>query len=318
MKFEKRVTIYSFVLTVFVIWLHAGESLVSSIPGQIAVPGFFIMSGYLFFRNIDVQKDPVSVTAEKIRRRGKTLLLPYLLWNAIYFVIYLLAGKAEISEAFGAVFLYRCNPVFWYLYQLILVTLLTPALFFVLRKKETGILFLSVIFLLATVCGKLPFHYCNEDALFYYSFGAFAAVFGKETAEKTEGSGKTAAVFFMIFLFFTAAERFVPVSVRNAGTVGWRAAGAAGLWFLFAALLKEEMTLPKPWMEHGFFIYATHYMVIRAVWGLLSVLCPDTSAAVNIAVYLAMPAVCTLAAAVLTHLMKKVAPGFLSVLTGGR
>ena len=53
--------------------------LVSQTLVKVAVPVFFIMSGYLFFANVEEWN--MQVYKSKMLRRAKTLLLPYLVWN---------------------------------------------------------------------------------------------------------------------------------------------------------------------------------------------------------------------------------------------
>ena len=55
--------------------------LVSQTLVKVAMPVFFIMSGYLFFANVD--KWDVATYKKKILRRVKTLLIPYLIWNLL-------------------------------------------------------------------------------------------------------------------------------------------------------------------------------------------------------------------------------------------
>ena len=329
MKFERRVTVYSFVLTCFVIWLHAGESLLTGIPGQIAVPGFFIMSGYLFFRHLPYDAPAAfPVIRRKLRSRVRTLLVPYLLWNTMYYLIYLVFGKASLSEAPRAVFLYGCNPVFWYLWQLLLVTALAPLLFLTLRRKVPGVLFLSAVFVLAVLNGSLPVHYCNEDALFYYSLGAFSALCQKDAVEKPQDDtgrkllSRQFAVSLAVFLLSGLLETALSMPYRLAGTVLQRAFGAILVWFLIEGagqfiVSGDDGSLPS-FMNLNFFVYATHYMVIRAVWALEGALHLGESAAANIITYLWMPAFCIAAACGLHRVLRKFAPRVLLVLTGGR
>ena len=55
--------------------------LVSQTLVKVVVPVFFITSGYLFF--VNVERWDVQVYKEKLLRRAKTLLWPYLLWNLL-------------------------------------------------------------------------------------------------------------------------------------------------------------------------------------------------------------------------------------------
>jgi len=415
---RNRIILFSFVLTVFVIWLHAGESLISSIPGQIAVPGFFILSGFLFFRGVSGgQPDsdpgeaadtgaekkesvpPESVMEEaagtetekkgsvqpgtgqkadgrpgsgqeensqsengqgdrgssgketkegflplwmraKLKRRVHTLLIPYLLWNFLYFLIYLVFGKAELSEIFSAVFLYSCNPVFWYLQQLILITLVTPFLYPVLKRKTAAVIWLILIFAAAVLYGQIHavinVTLINEDALFYYSLGAFLSLYiykeetdaaknaakdavkdaAKDAAEKNNRFGwedvfSCAVGFAAPFLLGS----ILPEELNNLEVILTRTAGALFTWFLIERIPRVKI---YPWMKITFFIYATHYMVIRLVWAAETALGLNGSASANIVTYLMMPAFCVAAAYGIYLLMKKFTPKFLAVLTGNR
>lgn len=56
---------------------------------HIAVPTFFLISRYLFFYRLD-GKFTISVYWTKMKRRGKSLLIPYIYWNfiALFLIIY--------------------------------------------------------------------------------------------------------------------------------------------------------------------------------------------------------------------------------------
>ena len=169
------------------------EHFLTDTLGQIAVPGFFMVSAYLFFRNADRTAQgklrPAWVLG-KWKRRFFSLLLPFVLWNLIYYGIHLLAGGAAAVLGFSsaeivsldagtilsAAIFYTYNPVFWYLYQLILLTILAPALYFFVRGRRTGLCALALSLCAAVFWDRLPFHIVNEDALFYYLLGIYAAL----------------------------------------------------------------------------------------------------------------------------------------------
>ena len=326
MKQNEKLLLTSFIFTIFVVWLHAGEPLLSYVPGQVAVPGFFMLSGYLFMKGIpsgDAAAEKEAVRG-KLKRRVNTLVIPYLLWNAIYFVIYLVTGRAQIGEIFEAVFLYRCNPVFWYMFQLILITVLAPVIYYIMKKgRAAALILLAAIFTLAVLYAKLPFHYCNEDALFYYCLGGYLMLRGTYGDGGTLHDALPPARGFIISAAATAAFLLVrgvlPAELRNISEVGYRAAGALAVYFLVELVYEKKGGIEvRPWMKVNFFVYATHYMIIRIIWALETAAGLNGNQTANVITYLVMPAICIGTAYGLSVIMKKYVPKVYSVLTGGR
>ena len=196
---------YTFLLSILVIFVHSThftpadleavprtaffstsflekiEFLFSSFLGETAVPGFFFLSGLLFFHKLYSS----AVWFRKLRSRLFSYLLPYLLWNSGMTGLYLAFGRAPFrpESILEGIFLYRYNPVFWYFYQLILLTYAFPfmALFvlFLQREKNTRKTLLSFLFpcfFLLLVYFRIDIPFLNEDAGFYYTFGGAVGV----------------------------------------------------------------------------------------------------------------------------------------------
>lgn len=62
--------------------LYDHISLISNIICQIAVPIFFLISGYLFY-------DKNKRYLQKLNKRTKTVLVPYFIWNGVAFLLLL-------------------------------------------------------------------------------------------------------------------------------------------------------------------------------------------------------------------------------------
>lgn len=162
------------------------EYFFSEFLGQTAVPGFFFLSGFLFLKGLHSIKDWLR----KEKSRVFSYILPYLIWNTMMTLLYLSFGKAEwsLKTVAEGIFLYRFNPVFWYFYQLILLSFCFPfmAIFAIfIRKGEARkehrekslryLLFLFPLFFLFLIYFRLDIPFLNEDAAFYYSLGGSVA-----------------------------------------------------------------------------------------------------------------------------------------------
>ena len=162
------------------------EYFFSEFLGQAAVPGFFFLSGFLFLKGLHSRNDWLR----KEKSRVFSYLLPYVIWNTMMTLLYLSFGKAEwsLKTVAEGIFLYRFNPVFWYFYQLILLSFCFPFMaIFVLfiRKGEARkkyrekslryLIFLFPLFFLFLIYRQLDIPFLNEDAAFYYSLGGAVA-----------------------------------------------------------------------------------------------------------------------------------------------
>ena len=98
--------------------------LVSQTLVKVAVPAFFVMSGYLFFAN--VERFTKKVYWQKIKRRIKSLLIPYIIWNLLM--------AAKLGEISMNTFIAPANMPLWFLRDLIIVSLATPIIYIGVRK----------------------------------------------------------------------------------------------------------------------------------------------------------------------------------------
>lgn len=64
------------------------QILLSNILSGIAVPTFYLISGYFFFYR--TEQFTKNIYLEKLKKRIHTLLIPYILWNILYIFIIIL------------------------------------------------------------------------------------------------------------------------------------------------------------------------------------------------------------------------------------
>ena len=280
-------------------FLEKMEFFFSSFMGEAAVPGFFFLSGLLFFHKLY----SASVWFRKLRSRLFSYLLPYLLWNSGMTGLYLVFGRAPFrpESIFEGIFLYRYNPVFWYFYQLILLTYAFPfmALFVLLlqREKNARRSFLSLLsflfpcLFLLLVYFRIDIPFLNEDAGFYYTFGGAVGVlltcrsesWGAECREeRREGekeeakrsdfgcSGKRLAwlsATLLLFALFSYGNTLAPhrIGVILLSTVLYRLGMALFLLTLtmLLGILRGSCVQRREGSGMTFFLYASHYLFLR-------------------------------------------------------
>ena len=136
--------------------------LFAQILARVAVPLFFMFSGFLFFYKSE--KLHFSDYKGKLTKRIRTLLIPYLFWNFTIILYYLLGRMLGLGSEYGSGFgfidwlkpFWNNYPVetngegiasypicvpFWYIRDLMVTVLLSPIIYYLLSDQEVSILF---------------------------------------------------------------------------------------------------------------------------------------------------------------------------------
>ena len=222
------------------------EYFFSEFLGQAAVPGFFFLSGFLFLKGLHSRNDWLR----KEKSRVFSYILPYLIWNTMMTLLYLSFGKAgwSLKTVAEGIFLYRFNPVFWYFYQLILLSFCFPFMaIFVLfiRKGEVRkeyrekslryLILLFPLFFLFLIYRQLDIPFLNEDAAFYYSLGgSFAFLW-----ERRQCGVPTLPLFALSLFFFIQTLLPHAIGILLITTVLYRISMALFILFLFLFLFRK-------------------------------------------------------------------------------
>lgn len=157
----------------------------------IAIPGFAIISGYLFFATADFSK---ATYKKKIQNRVFSLLIPYVVWNLIVFlgdVALAVCGKINLINTMkwnffnvldvfwgikvGGAGSCPYNGPLWYIRDLFILCLLTPVIYPLLKSRFFKYIFAVVFFVALFV--DIPYVYYHERIFtVYFCLGAFFAV----------------------------------------------------------------------------------------------------------------------------------------------
>lgn len=281
-----------------------------------AVPLFFLLSAYLFFRGFTWR-----ALLPKWKRRIRTVAVPYLLWNTLYFLLFALlpripavarfinAAPAPLTaiEILRAVFLHTYDGHFWFLRILMLFLACAPAFYAVFCRKWLSEAALAGAFLLMlwNPAPPVAIAYFSWRMLFFYAAGAYLALRRPSVLFYTPPRAVRIGLLLLVPAAVLVNARF-DSEFYSVVMIGL-------LWFGI-----DESTLKNRFV-YGctFFIYASHMLLFSILKKVLLALLPHTQTAALLA-YLVLP---LLALPLLTALawgMGRVAPRLTALLTGGR
>lgn len=170
---------------------------------HVAVPTFFLISGFLFFGNMGGWG--INLWKSKLLSRARTLLLPYLLWIAIYILWVMCwdvrdvidSGMFEWLQEKGGLSMFWCcnywnldrvdiwgnpdiasSPIlvpFWFMRDLIVCVCFTPLFWFLFKKQNANwikIISASIITILYFTQTSLRIPGFSSSAIFYFGLGS--------------------------------------------------------------------------------------------------------------------------------------------------
>lgn len=307
-------------------------TLIKEVFTRVAVPAFFVFSGYYAFRGKNLEQ--TSVYLAETKKRIWTLVIPYFLWNLLY-ILATLVGESLASsiglartEAFvfswsrlPDYFWFECiNYPLWFIRDLIVLTLIAPVTHFILRVTRGY--FVPIFFLLCTFV-PLPFTLIGAEprSLLFYSMGALFAMKGWEPLEKLKplalpsliiwGIGTLALPCVFTESYFRGLE--LPYLVCS-----------IIVWIQLFARLVERAPKFTAWLQglnkYVFFLYAAHSILIigfaRSLLARISFLSENDLGL--ILSYFLIAGITLFAVLGVYWVLARVTPRILSVLCGGR
>lgn len=327
-----KITNLSFFLALGVVWRHA---MLSFYPETVAhpeilimlqftnrvmentVPCFFFISGYLFFRNYT----PADFL-KKLRTRLRSLLVPYLLWNAIFAAAWYLAIKfipnQYISDQYPfdsildvIVGIVSCQyTVLWYVGVIFVYALIAPLLWLMVRRKKLFPVWLVVT---CVICLVFRHPFCSPVLwLPIYLAGAYAGVhhkdflFGEQPLFLTIPS----LILFPIAFYW---DCFRPSNL-SMNIVQWI---GPTLCIGIYDIVNRLHTVPSlSFFKYSFFLYAMHYMPLHILERMCLMLWLHPYA--PYVAYFGAPLVVTVFVILVAHLTDRRLPRLYSLLSGGR
>lgn len=332
-QLSNKLKICSFSLILFVVLIHcniqitdygspkampffcAMQQILSYGFAQIAVPFFFLISGFLFFRTS--RSYNISFFTYKLRRRIRTLVIPYFLWVSIpYFVFISFFSDIETSHKISPSFFHNLltpiiNYQLWFVRDLICLVLASPILFLFIKYLRSFFILLLIVFMLWR--GNIFF--IINDSIAFFSLGSFLAVISPNIIEK-QISLRFIFLSTLVWCFACVSKLFVDLPLQLSllsniiGIIAWW-----GLLDLFNKTSFYHWAIKLS--TFTFFIYACHEPLLTIIKKVFLRYLAHTEWA-YILIYIAAFFTSIILCVLLAYLLKRFMPVPYSILTGNR
>lgn len=297
---------------------------------RISIPLFLIISGYLFFYNVDGGLQSIW---RKIKKRRKTLLLPYILANIAFVSVFILMYYIPQTEQFvntpvveslkNSSFLANLRGLFWdpagfhlwFLRDLILVVLSTPILYYLLKYIPwTTVVFLFLISTTMPSVTNILFAWAS------FTTGACLAVTRISLSSSDYNYSGYICACGLLFLFLDSVCIGLGVDIPYVFHLAAVISGVVGVWFLYDFVVKRPVIKGKLLNEvtrYTFFIYLFHEPALNVLKKLPPFLFGQ-SQWIYLSCYFIVPWLMLVSAMWVGKQLKRFTPRLYNLLTGGR
>jgi len=245
--------------------------LVSQTLVKVAVPVFFILSGYLFFAN--VKEWNLQVYRRKLLRRVRTLLVPYLFWNMLMafklspnllsfspsmFWNYIVNAGCQ-TDWFGNEHLLTApvNMPLWFLRDLMVVSVLTPIIYVAVRRLGLWLMLPLTVLYLSGICPFIPG--LSAYAVYFFTFGAFLSIRHMPLLDALQRVEIPAYVLSLVFA--VAMMLTYHTVVFSSLMLAFRLTGAVAVFCLASrSISRFKCCLPESVCASSYFVYLAHYV----------------------------------------------------------
>ena len=351
--FSDKIRVLSLVSIILVLYIHSGfhdypneilgmtfnhtlQEFISGKIGRCAVPLFFAISGYLYFRNIDVKaggRECYGAVWTKMKRRCRTLVVPYVIACLFPVAFQLVLEQVPAAQPFMngggfsenfsktvpelLYFIYVDNGngspyafQLWFLRDLIVIVALSPVMLMFKRLGDGGRYFLlAVLFVVNTAIPSLPVFY----GMFWFLFGD--CFLSRLSSVKTW-------VLPVAFVVICVAETAYPAEWWIYGRMVIIALGVTTIWTLYDKIAPQTFTLAGHGMlraacSYTFFIYLYHMPTMNIIKKLIVLPFGHTSFGFAFS-YLVTPFVFAAVWIPVGMAFRRLLPRVYGVCTGGR
>lgn len=335
-KNSHKIKIISLLLMILVIFIHSYnlnsenekndivsfiEFLGSYFLASIAVPMFFVISGFFVF----FQKAfTFSIFKAILKKRFYSLLIPYFFWTFFWTLVFVIVSRLfpVLNLNLVSTFSFKMfwNPInyqFWFIRDLIILVVISPILY-VMSKKSYFFLIIPYLFLIF----KINFGDFQIQSLLYFWMGITIAQYQKEFKQVLDKAPLMLVAFIWILFFFFHFQynqaTYFSFKVYKIAYFASAPFGMITFWKVLDLLIKDYS---KSWIlkytTFTFFIFAFHEPVLITLKKIgFKIL--GNSSGMALLLYFLLPTVVVALSVTFAKLIQKFTPKLYLFITGGR
>jgi surface polysaccharide O-acyltransferase-like enzyme len=342
---SKKLRFISFISIILVVYLHSYnlvvkfkegtqsiikfdinsflQTLISQGFARIAVPFFFMISGYLFFYNFNPTYENFFI---KYKKRFFSLVVPYISWSIWGIALFYILQSMPISEPFftkelirsyslnkilDTVFIHPIPYQLWFVSDLIKYICISPIIYFLIANYS----FYPIIPFFMLWFFNINFKIASIEGVLYFLIGSFFAIKNINIMRmpKRKNIKLLTATWIVLLLVKTYCElNSIPVFILYKFCIFF---GIISMWFQYDFYKTWDKC--SKFTHYTFFIYVFHEPILtifkKALLRIMGV-----SEFSNLIVYLIAPILTIIFSIIIARVLKKLSNPIYKIITGSR
>jgi surface polysaccharide O-acyltransferase-like enzyme len=295
--------------------------------GEMAVPLFFFISGFLFFYKTNFN---FSIYHLKLKRRFYSLFIPYFFWNIAYIAFIMIVQmvhpgwtdnrKAVLDLSFSDFIdaFWTLNQgliPLWFIRDLMVINLFTPLIHFLI--KHFGLIPILMIGIMYFIGIGFYLPGIGTRSSFYYILGAYFSItkFNYLKVLDKFSTPLVLAVPFLILIETYIWRNFGLLTMLNRLVLLF---GVITIPIMIASGIKRQRSKPSEFLaESSFFVFVFHMFIIyipSKFWVLFLPVNTITAITMQVLIPIVISYICV----AIYYCLKKIVPKFSLFIVGGR